>query len=112
MKCNACFILENLKAQGINNLVARGLHNIRQQHFKSKESESSEVLNFVNNLKTKGYIVKIRAIAEARRMPECIAIDATYKTNCHELTLLNIVGTNNTTRDIRDTLIAYHIAGV
>ncbi|CEG84728.1 hypothetical protein RMATCC62417_18488 [Rhizopus microsporus] len=60
-KCNASSILENLKAQGINNLVARDLHNIRQQHFKSKESESSEVLNFVNNLKTKGYIVKVRA---------------------------------------------------
>ncbi|CEG84362.1 hypothetical protein RMATCC62417_18177 [Rhizopus microsporus] len=121
-------ILENFKAQGIYNLVARDLHNIRQQHFKSKESESNEVFNFVNNLKTKGYIVKVRAnsnnvvdmvffveseaIAEARRMFECIVIDAMYKTNSHGLTLLSIVGTSNTTGDVRDTLTTYHIAGV
>ncbi|PHZ08598.1 uncharacterized protein RHIMIDRAFT_267984 [Rhizopus microsporus ATCC 52813] len=129
-KCNASSILENLKAQGINNLVTRDLHNIRQQHFKPKKSESSEVLNFVNNLKIKDYIVKVRAnsdnavdmvffffaeseaIAEARRMPECIVIDAMYKTNSHGLMLLNTVGTSNTTGDVRDTLTTYHIAGV
>ncbi|ORE04061.1 hypothetical protein BCV72DRAFT_313855 [Rhizopus microsporus var. microsporus] len=97
MKCNASSILENLKTRDINNLVARGLHNTRQQHFKSKESEFSEVLNFVNNLKTKGYLVK------------CIVIDATYKTNSHGLMLLNVVGTSNTTGDYSvfpDALVA------
>ncbi|PHZ12623.1 uncharacterized protein RHIMIDRAFT_251567 [Rhizopus microsporus ATCC 52813] len=76
MKCNASSILE---------------------HFKSKESEFSEVLNFVNNLKTKGYLVK------------CIVIDATYKTNSHGLMLLNVVGTSNTTGDYSvfpDALVA------
>ncbi|CEG79692.1 hypothetical protein RMATCC62417_14127 [Rhizopus microsporus] len=120
MKCNASSILKNLKAQGTNNLVARDLHNIRQQHFKSKNL--SLVKFSVNNLKTKDYIVKVRAnsnnvvdmvfFAEARRMPECIVIDATYKTNSHGLAFLNIVGTSNTTGDVRDTLTTYHIAGV
>ncbi|ORE02766.1 hypothetical protein BCV72DRAFT_43989 [Rhizopus microsporus var. microsporus] len=38
-------------------------------------------------------------------------IDATYKTSSHGMTLFNIVGTSNTTGDIRNTLTTYHITG-
>ncbi|PHZ13815.1 uncharacterized protein RHIMIDRAFT_280538 [Rhizopus microsporus ATCC 52813] len=58
------------------------------------------------------FFAESEAIVEARRMLECIVIDTTNKTNSYGLTLLNIVGTSNTIGDVRDTLTAYHIAGV
>ncbi|PHZ08018.1 uncharacterized protein RHIMIDRAFT_270276 [Rhizopus microsporus ATCC 52813] len=58
------------------------------------------------------FFAESKAIVEAHSMPECIIIDATYKTNSHGLTLLSIVGTTNTTGDIRDALTTYHTTGV
>lgn len=39
------------------------------------------------------------AINEARLWPEAITVDATYKTNAHKFSLVNIVGTSNTTSE-------------
>lgn len=66
------------------------------------------LINYLENL---DYVVRIRvnsnkqisgfffmneaAINEARRWPETVTIDATYKTNANRLSLINIVGTSN-----------------
>jgi hypothetical protein len=68
---------------------------------------------FILNLQEKGYFVRLtvdsenrictvfftheEAIKEARAMPKSIVFDATYKTNMHKLTFVNIVGTSNVT---------------
>lgn len=41
------------------------------------------------------FFIHKKAINEARRWPEALAIDATYKTNAHKMSLVNIVGTSN-----------------
>ncbi|OAD65672.1 hypothetical protein PHYBLDRAFT_153151 [Phycomyces blakesleeanus NRRL 1555(-)] len=51
------------------------------------------------------------AINEAQRMPETVIIDATYKTNSHRMTYVNIVGTSNVSGNPRTTLKTYPIAG-
>ena len=64
-------------------------------------------------LENAGYIVRIQvnpnqelkaiffisedAIKETRMWPEALMIDATYKTNAHKMSLVNIVGTSNVT---------------
>lgn len=37
------------------------------------------------------FFIHEHGIEEARRLPECIIIDATYKTNSHKMVLLNFV---------------------
>jgi hypothetical protein len=45
-------------------------------------------------------------------MSESIIIDATYKTNNHKLTFINVVGTSSTSKDgTRGTLLTFAIAG-
>lgn len=68
------------------------------------------MITYLQNL---NYIVRIRsdkasnqltglffihedAIKETRSWPEALTIDATYKTNAHKISLVNIVGTSNT----------------
>lgn len=67
--------------------------------------------SLISELESIGYVVRIqvkdnqevkgvffiheKAIMEARCWPEAITIDATYKTNAHKLSLVNIVGTSN-----------------
>lgn len=66
----------------------------------------------ISQLENLGYVVRIQvgskneitglffisedAIKEARRWPEALTVDATYKTNAHKMSLVNIVGTSNT----------------
>lgn len=74
-----------------------------QQQFKSNDDMAS----FVFDLKNKNYDVRYHTnsdnqmktiffihdhgIQELRRLPECIVVDATYKTNIHKMVLLNFV---------------------
>ncbi|KAG2232112.1 hypothetical protein INT48_006789, partial [Thamnidium elegans] len=41
------------------------------------------------------FFIKQTAIEDVRRWPEAVIIDATYKTNAHKMSLINIVGTGN-----------------
>lgn len=82
----------------------------------------------INCLESLNYIVRIQvtekheikrlffiseiAIEEARRWPEAITIDATYKTNAHKMSLVNIVGTSNVAAQHNaDRLQTFAIAG-
>ena len=37
------------------------------------------------------FFIHSRGIEEARRLPECLVVDATYKTNSHKMVLINFV---------------------
>ena len=61
-----------------------------------------ENLGYVIRIQVKGdqevkglFFIHEKAIKEARLWPEAITIDATYKTNAHKMSLVNIVGTSN-----------------
>ncbi|KAG1436738.1 hypothetical protein G6F56_013429 [Rhizopus delemar] len=71
--------LEILGALGVENVLKKDLENMQQQ-FKSNDDMAS----FVFDLQNKNY-------DELRRLPECIVVDATYKTNIHKMVLLNFV---------------------
>lgn len=87
---------------GVENIIKKDLENM-QQHFKPSDEMSSLVVD----LQEKGYHVRYRtnesgpvdavffmhhhAINDLRRLPECIVVDATYKTNRHKMVLLNFV---------------------
>lgn len=76
-----------------------------------KNEDGKELFGLLAYLESIDYIVRIQvtadqvvksiffvhkdAIKDARRWPEAIIIDATYKTNAHKLSLINIVGTSN-----------------
>ncbi|OBZ80231.1 hypothetical protein A0J61_11719, partial [Choanephora cucurbitarum] len=47
----------------------------------------------------------------ARRMPENLVIDATYKINTHKLTFVNIVGTSSVESTEPGTLMTFEVAG-
>lgn len=71
--------------------------------------------SLIGQLESLGYIVRIQvnekleitglfftneaAITETKQWPEAITIDATYKTNAHRMTLVNIVGTSDVSSD-------------
>lgn len=115
-----------LEAKGITNIVKKDIYNMRSKL--NSETSSSEMFNFLDSLQSKGYIVRFEvneknqlkslffchedSIVDARRMPESIIIDATYKTNNHKLTFVNVVGTSSTSKDgKRGTLLTFAIAG-
>lgn len=57
------------------------------------------------------FFIHCNAILRARKMPESIIIDATYKTNRYKMTFVNIVGTNNVCGRSCGSLATYAIAG-
>lgn len=81
----------------------------------TKSQDGKEMYTLITELEHLGYVVRIQvdsknrieglffinecAINDARRWPEAVTIDATYKTNAHKLTLENIVGTSNVTSE-------------
>ena len=50
-------------------------------------------------------------IEKARRMPENLVIDSTYKINAHKLTFVNIVGTSSVESTKPGTLMTFEVAG-
>ncbi|OBZ81438.1 hypothetical protein A0J61_10513 [Choanephora cucurbitarum] len=50
-------------------------------------------------------------IEEARRMPENLVIDSTYKINTHKPTFVNIVGTSSVRSTKPGTLMTFEVAG-
>jgi hypothetical protein len=85
---------------------------------------------FITELQEKNYFVRFsvdsdnricsvffcheESIKETRVKPECVIIDATYKTNSSKLTFINIVGTCNAssvTAETRNHLQTFAIAG-
>lgn len=116
-----------LEGKGITNVVKKDIYNMRSKL--NSENPSNEMFSFLDSLQSKGYIVRFElneknqlkslfffhkvSIMEARRMPQSIIIDVTYKTNCHKLTFVNVVGTSSTSKDgKRGTLLAFAIADV
>lgn len=93
----------------IHNFIKRDIQNI--QTWFLKNDEGKEMYAMIRKMEIAGYAVRIQvkpdqevkglffihqdAIKEARRWPEALSIDATYKTNAHKLSLVNIVGTSN-----------------
>jgi hypothetical protein len=100
-----------LQVNGITNVLKKDIYNIKSIFFKNETSK--EMYVFILHLQEKGYFVRFtvdsenricsvfftheEAIKETRTMPESIVVDATYKTNTHKLTFVNIAGTSNVT---------------
>lgn len=80
--------------RGVNNLTVNDLKNIQQQFCRDG---SNEMWDFIKSLEVTGHHVRYLAdednrivcvffahkhgVEEARKLSECIIIDATYKTN-------------------------------
>ena len=85
------------------------------------------MFDYILRLQKKNYIVKYTvndnnhidmvffcyelSVIKARRIPESIIIDATYKTNAHKLVFVNIVGTSSVMSKKKDSLSTFEIAG-
>lgn len=109
---------------GIKNVVKKDIQNIQSMFLKDEDGKDMYFL--IRDLESLGYAVRFQvngsrqieslffinetAIKEARRWPEAITIDATYKTNAHKLTLVNIVGTSNVTSGKYNSLQTFPIA--
>lgn len=108
---------------GVHNIIKKDLENM-QQHFKP----SDEMSPLVINLQEKGYEVRYRsnetnnvdaiffihnrAIDDLRRLPECLVVDATYKTNKHKMVLLNFaVAGTIASKDHPNQLTTIPVAG-
>lgn len=108
---------------GADNIIQKDLENMQQQ-FKPSDVMSSLVVD----LQEKGYDVRYRtnelnsvdaiffihhtAIDDLRRLPECIIIDATYKTNKHKMALLNfVIASTIESREHPQQLAAIPVAG-
>lgn len=115
-----------MKRDGITNIIKKDIANIN--YLLKQDHHGGEIYRFMNNLQEKGYIVRFQvnesnqlmslffchesSIKDARKMPEAIIIDATYKTNNHKLTFINIVGTSSiASTKYRDSLQTFAIAG-
>jgi hypothetical protein len=88
---------------------------------------SGEMFTFVTIMQAKGYIIRLitnseneikslfftheNAVKDARLMPESAIIDATFKTNTHKLTFVNVVGTSSIAAANRSQLQTFAIAG-
>lgn len=108
--------------------MKKDIYNIRDLFF--KDDASKGMYRFITGLQNLGYFVRFTvdsdnricsvffchevSVKEARKKPEVITVDATYKTNSHKLTFINIVGTCNvssTTSESREHLQTFGIAG-
>lgn len=90
---------------GIKNLIKKDLENIKQ--FFCRDTDSQQMLSFITKLQSMNcevryqvneegrvksvFLIHAHGIEEARRMPQCIVADATYKTNAHKMVLVNFV---------------------
>ncbi|KAL4209122.1 hypothetical protein AB4K20DRAFT_1978314 [Rhizopus microsporus] len=104
-------VMQVLCLNSIDNVLKKDIYNIKDVFFKSESSK--EMYAFISSLQEKNYLVQFtvdsqncicsvfftheEAIKEARMMPESVIVDATYKTNVHKLTFVNIVGASNVT---------------
>ncbi|OAD76751.1 hypothetical protein PHYBLDRAFT_142260 [Phycomyces blakesleeanus NRRL 1555(-)] len=86
-------IFNSLKINGYTNIVRHDIANIKQ-HF-GKLEKGKEMFDFITTLQDLDFHV---------RMSETVIIDATYKTNSHQMTYVNIVGTSNVSGNPRTTL--------
>ncbi|OAD67051.1 hypothetical protein PHYBLDRAFT_70406 [Phycomyces blakesleeanus NRRL 1555(-)] len=120
-------IFNSLKINGYTNIVCHDIANIKQ-HF-GKLEKGKEMFDFITTLQDLDFHVRYSVgntednqvnmvffvhqdvINEAQRMPETVIIDATYKTNSHQMTYVNIVGTSNMSGNSCTTLKMYPIAG-
>lgn len=98
-----------MKALGITNVIEKDIQNIQTLFLKNEDGK--EMYALINHLESLDYVVRVQvnsnhevtglffiseaAIKEARLWPEALTIDATYKTNAHKMSLVNIVGTSN-----------------
>jgi hypothetical protein len=58
------------------------------------------------------FFVQYQGIEETRRLPECVVIDATYKSNSHKMVLLNFVIAGTVSgKEQTDQLATIPIAG-
>lgn len=131
---NASTVFSILKSDGVTNIIKKDIENKYYHYFKSELGRS--MFDYIKELEDKNYLMAYRtdalnsiesvffchesSILKARRMPESILIDATYKLDSHKLIFVNIVGTSNltggkATRTSRsngeDTLQTFEIAG-
>ena len=90
-------------------MIKKDIQNIQTLFLKNEDGK--EMYSLITHLEDIGYVVRIQvkpdqevksvffihedAIYETRRWPEAITIDATYKTNAHKFSLINIVGISN-----------------
>lgn len=102
-----------MAAWNIKNIIRKDIQNIQTLFLKNEDGK--EMYSLISYLESLNYVVRFRVDAkneicalffigesskkEARLWPEALAIDATYKTNAHKFSLVNIVGTSNTTSD-------------
>ena len=93
----------------IRNVIKKDIQNIQTLFLRNEDGK--EMYSLIVFLEQAGYDVIIQvkpnqeikglffihkdAIKEAQRWPEAITVDATYKTNAHKMSLVNIVGTSN-----------------
>lgn len=115
-----------MKALGVTNVLHKDIQNIQTLFLKNENGrEMYSLLNYLENL---NYVVRVQvgfqhdikgfffihesAIKETRRWPEALTIDATYKTNAHRMSLVNIVGTSNvsSTRSGNNRLQTFAVA--
>lgn len=108
-----------MQALGITNVIKKDIQNIQALFL--KDDDGKEMYSLITNLESLNYTVRIQvknnndhiingtaakevislffikqqAIEDARRWPEAVIVDATYKTNAHKMSLINIVGTSN-----------------
>ncbi|OAD71617.1 hypothetical protein PHYBLDRAFT_70051 [Phycomyces blakesleeanus NRRL 1555(-)] len=120
-------IFNSLKICGYTNVVCHDIENIKQ-HF-GKDYEGKEIFGFITTLQDLDFYIRYtvdntddkrinmvffvykNVIEEAERMPEMIIIHATYKTNSHRMTFVNIADTSNVTGKSCRTLKTFPIAG-
>lgn len=97
----------------VKNVRIKDIYNMQTLFFKKEDGK--EMYFLIRDMEKLGYIVRIqvneneeidglffineKAIEDARRWPEAITVDATYKTNAYKLSLVNIVGTSNVMSD-------------
>ncbi|KAG2191762.1 hypothetical protein INT47_010578 [Mucor saturninus] len=102
-------VMDILKALNVKNIIKKDIQNIQSLYL--NDNAGKEMYSLITELENLGYVIHIqgkenqevkglffiheKAISEARRWPEAITIDATYKTNAHKMSLVNIVGTSN-----------------
>lgn len=109
----------------VTNVIKKDIQNIQTLFLKNVDGK--EMYCLINHLESLNYVVRIQvnysheikglffiseaAIRETRLWPEALTIDATYKTNAHRMSLVNIVGTSNVSSSgSRDKLQTFAVA--
>lgn len=94
-----------MKDLGVSNVIRKDLENIKQVSWNTNNYQQ-DMLAFIqlakmdcevrfnvddSNKITSVFFIHYQGIEEVRRLPECIVLDAIYKTNSHKMVLLNFV---------------------